>query len=58
MIVLAAVGFVVSIISKLSVVSEIGVLIGRGALLSGFLVIFVLPALLLLTDKIIIKEGK
>lgn len=58
MIVLAAVGFVVSIVSKLGVVSEIGLLIGRGALLSGFLVIFVLPSLLLLTDKIIIREGK
>lgn len=48
-------------ISRLSIVKEIGMLIGRGALLSGILVIFVLPALLLLFDKTIqktlIKKG-
>lgn len=53
--VLAAAGFAEALISKLSIVKEIGVLIGRGALLSGFLVIFVLPVLLLIFDKVIQK---
>lgn len=52
-VVLATAGFVVAFISKLGVVREIGLLIGRGALLSGVLVLFILPALLLTFDKII-----
>ncbi len=60
-VVLSVAGFMEAIISRLSIVKEIGMLIGRGALLSGILVIFVLPALLLLFDKTIqktlIKKG-
>ena len=51
--VLAAAGFVVFFVSSLGLVNEIGMLIGRGALLSGFMVIFVLPVLLLTFDSII-----
>ncbi|NLN50211.1 MAG: MMPL family transporter [Acholeplasmataceae bacterium] len=53
--VLSAAGFVVMLISKLFIVKEIGALIGRGALLSGLLVLFILPALLVTFDKIILK---
>ncbi|MGI6781876.1 MAG: efflux RND transporter permease subunit [Acholeplasmataceae bacterium] len=55
--VLATAGFVVFFVSSLSIVKEIGMLIGRGALLSGILVIFVLPTLLLTFDPIIEKTN-
>lgn len=55
--VLSGAGFVVAIVSKLEVVREIGLLIGRGALLSGVLVIFILPALLLSLDSLINKTN-
>lgn len=53
--VLSAAGFVVLFVSKLGIVQEIGFLIGRGALLSGVLVIFILPVLLTTFDKAINK---
>ena len=53
--VLSAAGFVVMLISKLFIFKEIGALIGRGALLSGLLVLFILPAILVTFDKIILK---
>lgn len=55
-VVLAVAGFVEAIVSQLSIVKEIGLLIGRGALLSGVLVIFILPALLLVFDNPIQKS--
>ena len=55
--VLATAGFVVFFVSSLGIVKEIGMLIGRGALLSGILVIFVLPVLLLTFDFIIEKTN-
>ena len=55
--VLATAGFVVAIVSQLNVVSEIGLLIGRGALLSGVLVLFLLPFLLLAADYFIEKTN-
>ena len=55
--VLATAGFVVFFVSSLEIVKEIGMLIGRGALLSGILVIFVLPVLLLTFDFIIEKTN-
>ncbi len=54
--VLAAAGFVVYFISKLAIIKEIGMLIGRGALLSGALVLLVLPAVLLTFDKLILRS--
>ena len=55
--VLATAGFVVAIVSQLNVVSEIGLLIGRGTLLSGVLVLFLLPFLLLAADYFIEKTN-
>ena len=55
--VLATAGFVVFFVSSLEIVKEVGMLIGRGALLSGILVIFVLPVLLLTFDFIIEKTN-
>ena len=51
--VLAAAGFVVAGVFIQPSMAELGTLIGRGALLSGFLTIFVLPQLLTLLDKVI-----
>lgn len=53
--VLAIAGFSEGLLSQISAVKEIGILIGRGALLSGILVILVLPSLLIFFDKIILK---
>lgn len=50
-VVLSVAGFMEAIISQLAIVSEIGLLVGRGALISGLLVLFVLPALLMIFDK-------
>ena len=55
--VLASSGFVVSIVSQLTVVHSIGLLIGRGALLSGVIVLFLLPPLLLAADFLIEKTN-
>ena len=49
--VLAAAGFSEAILSQLAIVKEIGLLIGRGALLSGVMVIFILPAVIMALDK-------
>lgn len=51
--VLAGAGFAEAILSKLPAISEIGLLLGRGALLSGFMVLIVLPPLLMMTDKLL-----
>lgn len=53
--VLAAAGFVVYFVSKLGIIKEIGMLIGRGALISGAFVLLILPAILLIFDKLILK---
>ena len=53
--VLAAAGFVVSFTFSDPVLAQLGVLIGRGALLSGGMTIIMLPQLLTLLDKIIFK---
>lgn len=56
--VLVVAGIAVVLVSSLDIVKEIGLLIGRGALLSGVLTLFVLPALLLTFDKVIEKYYK
>ncbi|MGI6771310.1 MAG: MMPL family transporter [Acholeplasmataceae bacterium] len=53
--VLAGAGFVVFFVSSLGIVKEIGMLIGRGAIISGLMVMFILPVLLLIFDPIIEK---
>ena len=41
-----------------SIIAQLGILVGRGAILSLILVLFVLPALLMLLDKLIAKTTK
>ncbi|MCD8510318.1 MAG: MMPL family transporter [Bacillus sp. (in: Bacteria)] len=51
--ILSSVGFILWITSSNPIVSSIGLLLGRGALLAFVLVLFFLPALLYLLDKVI-----
>ncbi|MEG1887838.1 MAG: MMPL family transporter, partial [Oscillospiraceae bacterium] len=53
--ILAVAGFTLGIVSKMSAVSDIGILLGRGAALSGAMVLIVLPALIIVFDKLIQK---
>ena len=48
--VLAVVGFLLGYISSHGILSQLGIFIGRGSLLSLFIVLFVLPGLLYLLD--------
>ncbi len=56
--ILAAAGYALYFVSSIEGVSGLGELIGRGALLSGFFVLFLLPQLLYLLDKYIAKTTK
>ena len=53
--VLSAAGLVVAAVFKQEAMSQLGMLIGRGALLSGAMTIIVLPQALILFDRIIQK---
>ena len=53
--ILASVGFILWLTNSNPVISSIGMLVGRGALLAFFIVLFVLPALLIVLDKVIKK---
>lgn len=53
--ILSSVGFILSATSSDPIVSSLGLLIGRGALLAFLLVVFLLPALLVILDKIVEK---
>ncbi|MBT3318763.1 MAG: MMPL family transporter [Clostridia bacterium] len=53
--VLASAGFIVSFTLVMPAMSQLGALIGRGALLSGGITIIMLPQLLTLLDKVITK---
>ncbi|WP_232066206.1 efflux RND transporter permease subunit [Bacillus sp. KH172YL63] len=53
--ILSSVGFILWITSTNPVVGSIGLLMGRGALLAFIMVLFVLPAMLLVFDKVIKK---
>ncbi len=55
--ILVSAAFLIKIGSTISAVSEMGGLIARGALISMLLVIFVLPYLLILFDKIIMETN-
>lgn len=54
-IILASAGFALSITSTNPIVSELGILLGRGTLLSLVMVVLVLPSLLVMFDRIIQK---
>lgn len=49
-------GFLIGFISKSSVISTIGLFLGIGTLISLLITIFILPGLLHLLDKILIKQ--
>ena len=51
--ILAAAGFCLGIVSSDQIISELGILLGRGAVLSVLMVVLFLPAVLLLFDKLI-----
>lgn len=53
--ILATAGTILGIISTNRILSQLGYLIGRGAVFSSLLVLLVLPALLVLLDKLIQK---
>ena len=53
--ILSSVGFILSATSSDPIVSSIGLLLGRGALLAFLAVLFLLPALLVVLDRIIEK---
>ncbi|WP_277674313.1 efflux RND transporter permease subunit [Piscibacillus halophilus] len=53
--ILSSVGFILGATSSNPIVSSIGLLLGRGALLAFVLVVFFLPAMLLVFDKVIEK---
>ncbi|MFE7062879.1 RND family transporter [Sutcliffiella sp. NPDC057660] len=53
--ILSSVGFILWITSSNPIVGAIGLLLGRGTLLSFVMVLFFLPALLLVSDKLIRK---
>jgi len=55
-IILASAGFALALTSNNPIISELGVLLGRGTLLSLIMVLCVLPALLVLFDKVIRKS--
>lgn len=53
--ILSITGFLLGIVSTNDIVSQMGILLGRGALFSMALVLFFLPAVLTLLDKVIEK---
>ena len=53
--ILSCVGFILWITSTNPIVSSIGLLLGRGALLAFIMVVFFLPAMFLVFDKLIAK---
>lgn len=53
--ILTVAGIVLGAVSTNGVLSQLGILIGRGAIISFILVIFVLPGLLMIFDKLIEK---
>lgn len=51
--ILAGAGFSLSIVSSITIVSELGLVLGRGALISLFMVLFVVPSALAFCDRLI-----
>jgi predicted RND superfamily exporter protein len=56
--ILSAAGFSFGFLSEINEIAAIGLLIGRGAALSGFMVLTLLPALLVMLDKVIQKTTR
>ena len=56
--ILTVVGYIIYFTSSIRSISQVGHMVGRGALLSMALVLILLPALLSFFDKIIIKQIK
>ena len=54
-IILTIAGFVLGAVSTNLVLSQLGTLVGRGAVISFILVLFTLPALLMIFDRVIEK---
>ncbi len=55
--ILSAAGFILYAISSITVVSELGLVLGRGALISLVMVLFLLPNLLRLFDRFVEKTS-
>ncbi|MCR5297638.1 MAG: MMPL family transporter [Clostridiales bacterium] len=55
-IILVTAGFIIGKMCSIYYISSIGLLVSRGALISGILVVTLLPALLALCDRMIIRE--
>ncbi len=53
--ILSSVGFILSATSSDPIVSSIGLLLGRGALLAFIAVLLLLPALLIVLDRLLAK---
>ncbi len=53
--ILSSVGFILALTSSNPIVSSVGLLLGRGALLAFLMVVFVLPAMLVILDRVIEK---
>src|SRR5690625_3161534 len=53
--ILSSVGFILWLTSSDPIISSIGILLGRGTLLAFILVVFLLPALLIMLDRIMEK---
>lgn len=54
--ILATSGFILAAASTNPIIEELGVLLGRGTILSFVMVVLVLPALLLIFDKVVRKD--
>ena len=54
--VMTVVGFLLGYVSTHGLLAQLGILLGRGSLLSMFLVIFVLPGLLVICDRFVVKN--
>ena len=55
---LFSLGFLLGIISSNQLLAQLGIFIGRGALLSLAIVLFVLPGLLYLLDRFVMNEKR
>lgn len=55
--ILTVCGLLLGVGSSNGIISQLGILVGRGAVLSGILVLFVLPCLLVTFDKVIYKTS-
>ncbi|WP_368294490.1 RND family transporter [Dehalobacter sp. TBBPA1] len=53
--ILAVAGFAEGMLSQIKAISDIGILLGRGAALSGLMVLVLLPVLLMTFDKVMMK---